>query len=112
MIWTTTFRSKVQLPVVCKKSLESIADSGLFHYQRIDLDVSRRDPVGPKSVPPIARTASYLDAVRNAFVAGDIFWSPNYNTYLGSDRNDAEARGEPGNVYNSQGMMQESARSN
>jgi tetratricopeptide (TPR) repeat protein len=71
-------------------------------------------PVAPivKPRPELAPGASYLEAARRAFEAGDIEWTMHYyNTYLDSHPNDANAWGELGNVYNSQGMELESAQS-
>lgn len=60
---------------------------------------------------PIVRAGSYGDAARNAFEAGNIPCSLNYASYPDSHQNDANAWGELGNVYDSQGMMLESAQS-
>jgi hypothetical protein len=65
-----------------------------------------------KPRPEVAPGAATLEAARRAFEAGDIEWTLHYyNAYLDGHQNDANAWGELGNVYNSQGMMQESAQS-
>jgi tetratricopeptide (TPR) repeat protein len=80
------------------------------------------NPPCPRAAQPAAPTATpksddasgtaYLDAARRAFEAGDIEWTLHYyNIYLKNHKNDADAWGELGNVYFSQGMMSESARS-
>ncbi len=60
----------------------------------------------------MAAGAATLEAARRAFQAGDIEWTLHYyNAYLDGHQNDANAWGELGNVYTSQGMLQESAES-
>ncbi len=71
-------------------------------------------PVAPnfKGKPNDTSGTAYLDAARNAFEAGDIEWTLSYySTYLKSHQKDADAWGELGNVYLSQGMTTEAAQS-
>jgi tetratricopeptide (TPR) repeat protein len=71
-------------------------------------------PAAPivKSKSDAQSGTSYLHAARRAFEAGDIEWTLHYyNVYLDGSPNDANAWGELGNVYNSQGMLVESAQS-
>jgi len=66
---------------------------------------------GVKTKAKLASSAAYLDAARRAFEAGDITWTLYYyNAYLDKHPKDANAWGELGNVYISQGMMLESAQ--
>lgn len=58
-----------------------------------------------------AKPAEILNAGRRAFSAGDFPWAIYYyNAYLGTQKRDANAWGELGNVFFSMGNMEDSAR--
>ncbi len=57
------------------------------------------------------KSADYLGAARRAFSAGDLNWSLHYyRTYLKTEKRDANAWGELGNVFFSAGNLVDSAQ--
>lgn len=72
---------------------------------------AKAPPASADSSTITAKPGALLNAARRAFVVGDLPWSVYYyNTYLSTQKRDANAWGELGNVFFSAGNLADSAQ--